>query len=264
MSKMRGLPGNSDHQRVLRTVVGRYSDDPRVRAVIVFGSLGRGDWDDFSDVDLDLVLADEAAFSLNDELARLEFALAASGDPPIVILPKDDEEADLVLASLTGVSLRFHILATTSPNILASMMLLAGDLRAEEIARAGRNNVRPGPALPDLLGQCVRYLVETDRFLRRGRLWLAIDCLERFRNAAMTLSSASLGGTRPMHEFEASATVALQEHLARTLPRFDAASVHMALVQGIAMLTDHLVELAASQIALTDGQRRALEDIAAH
>lgn len=262
MRDMPELTGNSGHQRIQRIVVSRYEADPRVRAIIVFGSLGRGNWDDYSDVDLDIVLADETTFSLEDELSALGAALTASGDPPMDILPKNEEEADIVLSSLAGVSIRFHPLATTDPAILESMTLLSGDLSAEEITAAGRENVRPRPALPDLLGRCVRYVVETDRFLRRGRLWLAIDCLHRFREAAMALYSESHGGARPTHEFEASAPTALQEHLGRTLPQFDSAAIRDALNQSVTVLTDDIARLTAGQVALTDAHRLALMTIA--
>ena len=35
-------PGTAHHQQVLHSVVSHYASDPRVLAVVVFGSLGRG------------------------------------------------------------------------------------------------------------------------------------------------------------------------------------------------------------------------------
>lgn len=51
-------PGTPAHQALLRAIVAAYEANPRVRAVIVFGSLGRGNWDAWSDIDLDVLQDD--------------------------------------------------------------------------------------------------------------------------------------------------------------------------------------------------------------
>ena len=48
-------PGTKRQQALLEAVVGCYSHDPRVRGLVVFGSLARGNWDADSDLDLDLI-----------------------------------------------------------------------------------------------------------------------------------------------------------------------------------------------------------------
>src|SRR5687768_1154148 len=52
------LPGTPDHQELLRAVASHYAGDPRVRAVVVYGSLARGNWDVCSDADLADVVDD--------------------------------------------------------------------------------------------------------------------------------------------------------------------------------------------------------------
>ena len=64
-------PGTPRHQALLRAIVSHYKDDPRVRAVVVFGSLGRGDWDALSDLDLDVVLADGVPVDVAQEIEGL-------------------------------------------------------------------------------------------------------------------------------------------------------------------------------------------------
>ena len=46
------------HQALLGAVVSHYISDARIHAVIMFGSVGRGDWHPNSDLDLDIVIAD--------------------------------------------------------------------------------------------------------------------------------------------------------------------------------------------------------------
>ena len=49
---------------MLRAIVACYAGDPRVSAVVVFGSLGRGTWDSLSDIDLDADCLSTFAFDL--------------------------------------------------------------------------------------------------------------------------------------------------------------------------------------------------------
>lgn len=39
--------------------MARYAEDERIRAVVVFGSVGAGTWHELSDVDLDVVTEDD-------------------------------------------------------------------------------------------------------------------------------------------------------------------------------------------------------------
>ena len=55
---METYPGTERHQRALHAFAAHYRDDPRVVAVVLFGSLARGNWDIHSDLDLDVVLGE--------------------------------------------------------------------------------------------------------------------------------------------------------------------------------------------------------------
>jgi predicted nucleotidyltransferase len=69
------LPGTPEHQRLLRAIADQYAGDNRVLAVSVFGSLGRGTWDAYSDLDLDVVLADGVTLDAPEEAQRLCVAI---------------------------------------------------------------------------------------------------------------------------------------------------------------------------------------------
>src|SRR5436190_597415 len=45
------LPGTPHHQALLERVVSHYQTDSRIIAVCLFGSLVRGNWDQYSDLD---------------------------------------------------------------------------------------------------------------------------------------------------------------------------------------------------------------------
>ncbi|NTV36033.1 MAG: nucleotidyltransferase domain-containing protein, partial [Anaerolineaceae bacterium] len=54
MYSLNELPGTLQHQSILRCIASHYENDPRILAVSVFGSLGRGNWDRYSDIDMDM------------------------------------------------------------------------------------------------------------------------------------------------------------------------------------------------------------------
>src|SRR5215468_10716998 len=94
----------------------------------VRGSLARGDWDAYSDLDLDVVLRDDVTIDARQEVERLVPALEAAGERIALIVLRGQESVDLVLLPLLEISIRYHLLATTGPNIAESVEVLAGSL----------------------------------------------------------------------------------------------------------------------------------------
>lgn len=255
--------GTARHRRVLRAIVAFYADDPRVLAVALFGSLARGAWDEHSDLDLDIVLADGVRVDPVAELGRLCDALAPLGERAAVIVPDGDEAGDVVLASLLELSVRYHPLATTSPNIVESLSVLWGRIGADAIRAAGLARAVAPPPLGETLARAVRAAIEVDRALGRRRHWSAIEGLHRLRALLMALYSQPRGGARPLHTFEAGADRALQMKLAATLPRGDLASIHDALLRCLDLLERDLDDLADRQITLSADEATILRQIRA-
>jgi len=256
--------GSAQHQRVLRAVVSYYAPDPRVLAVLVFGSLGRGTWDRYSDLDLDLILVDGVSVAPAQELERLCATFAPIGERAALIVPKRTDEGDVVLTSLLQLSVRYHILASTSPNIVDSLHLLWGRIGEEDIRAAGRANGRAEPeALEVLRDRCVRSLLEVDVALQRRRLWFAIEHLGVARESVIALFAAARGAARALHCFQSEADPALQVRLGATLPAGTLASAQQALLQFLDLLERDLDTLAVGHVLLTDGQRDVLRQIRA-
>jgi hypothetical protein len=114
------------HQALIAHVVAHYADDDRIRAVAVFGSVGAGTWHELSDVDFDVVTEDGARVDPGAEIAAL-FSLRA------VIVLAGADAADVVLDSREELSVRWHPLRTTSPNIGATVRVVAGRLSAADL-----------------------------------------------------------------------------------------------------------------------------------
>jgi predicted nucleotidyltransferase len=256
--------GTPQHQALLAAIVEYYQNDARAQGVLLFGSLARGNWDSYSDLDLDVVIADDVQMDVLDELKRLCAALAAIGHIDAIIVPDGADAADVVFGSLLQFSIRYHPLATTNPNIVDSLRVLAGSLDHETIAAAGRANRRPQRAtFAGWLDQAVRCIVVADVAVQRGQLWSAVEMLHRFRGFVMELYALAHGGARPLLAFQAEADVAFQTRLGATLPQYDQATVRQALARCIDFLEQDLGSLTVGQAQLSSAQQALLAAVRA-
>jgi nucleotidyltransferase-like protein len=165
--------GGAGHRRLIGRVAAHYAGDRRVRAIVVFGSVGAGTWHELSDVDLDIVIADGAVAQPEREVAAL------FGTRAVIVLAGADS-ADVVLDSLEEVSIRWHALADTSPNIGATARVVAGGIGQALLAAAGDANRVP-PDEERLLDAVIRDVIGARKFLVRGRRWEAVAAIERMR-----------------------------------------------------------------------------------
>jgi predicted nucleotidyltransferase len=251
MYKSKELPGTLRHQRILHSITSYYENDPRILAITVFGSLGRGNWDCYSDLDLDVVIADEIKIDIEAELIKLGASLA-SIDEQIALLIPDDDEADVVFKSLMELSIRYHPLVSTSPNIVDSMLLLLGRINRSTIEAAGLANRKlDNEPLDRELNRCVRSALEVESALRRGYLWSAIELLHYMRHSIMELFTYSHQGKRPYQFFQKEADQQIQARLGATLPQYDLKTAQECLSQFMDILTKDLDQLTDGQVQLT-------------
>jgi predicted nucleotidyltransferase len=211
--------GSAAHQALIGRVAARYDGDARVRAVAVFGSVSTGAWHELSDVDLDVVTDDDAVFDTEAE------ARALFGEQAAIVIAHGDS-ADIVLSTLEEISIRWHPLPVTSPNITASLRVAAGSLSAPEIAAAGEAN----RVLPDeqrLLDVLVREAVGAWKAAQRGRGWEAVTAVERARHALTALRGRRDG----LRLDPADPLGALTAVIAETAASFDLGPRRRALVQ---------------------------------
>src|SRR5579884_1389537 len=97
MNRFRGYPGTSQHQSLLTAIVNYYANDPRIRAIILFGSLGRGNWDPYSDLDLDVIIVDNTTINIISELEHLSDSFANIGEHAALIIAEGEDAGDIVL-----------------------------------------------------------------------------------------------------------------------------------------------------------------------
>jgi predicted nucleotidyltransferase len=256
------LAGTPSHQAALGALKAHYASDPRVSAFSLFGSLARGDWDEYSDLDLDVTLRDDVLIDARQEAERLAPVLAAAGERIVLILPRGQESVDLVLLPLLEISIRYHALATTSPNIVESAIVLAGPLTTKQVRAAGLANTTHDETAPsELLDASVRCALEIAIALRRGELWLAVELLHRTRSLLMELFAQARSGARPAQTFDALADRGLQAVLGATLPTFELSSMWRAHRAILDLLEQDIPEFSNGQAQLTADQREILSAV---
>lgn len=261
MYKSNELPGTLQHQRILQAITSYYENDPRVLAITVFGSLGRGNWDRYSDLDLDVVVADDIKVDVEEEVFLLNNALATIDEQIALLIPGDDD-ADVVFKSLMEFSIRYHPLTSTHPNIIDSMLLLLGKIDLAVIKTAGLANQKPEkePLIREL-DRCIRYALEVDSALHRGYLWSAIELLHYMRRCMMALFTYSHGGQRTYQFFQVEASQEMQARLGSTLPQYSLKSAQESLSQFLDILTYDLDQLTNNKVQLTASHSELLAAI---
>jgi predicted nucleotidyltransferase len=255
-------PGTSQHQALLRAIVSRYEKDARVLAVVLFGSLARGNWDARSDIDCDIVVGDEVHINPLEEVRSLEDAFAHANEKVAFAIPMDHDATDIQFCSLMQVSIRWHPLALTSPNIMGNMAVLAGNLDHAAIAEAGTRNLKSDSSdLSDWVDVLVRYAVVANTCIQRNQVWTTFDTLHRMRIVLMNVFARTHGGERGYQFFDSNAPDVLRDKLAATLPAIHLASLCGSLIALIQVLEEDLWLVSDHKVHLTDAHRIVLNEV---
>jgi predicted nucleotidyltransferase len=252
------FPGTEIHQKLLATITDYYAQDERILAILCFGSLGRGNWDAYSDLDLDIVIQNGIPFDVPHELGQLCKAIKHEHGTDAIIIA-DAEEGDVVLSNLMEFSIRYHPLADTKPAILDSMILLAGTFSIDQIRTAGENRRHlTGPDLNRLVDQGVRYIVGLHKALQRERVWMALEVQHRIRSLIMQIFTVTHGGDRALQFFEQNADQKLQDKLKTTFPEPHITGLNQALYEMIALMEYDLSSFSGNQCRLNKQQQKIL------
>ncbi|HEX2622523.1 MAG TPA: nucleotidyltransferase domain-containing protein [Phototrophicaceae bacterium] len=254
--------GTPHHQALLTEIVNYYRDDPRILAVCLFGSLVRGNWNQYSDLDLDIVLADDVQINVMAELEKLCAVFHLSGKTSLMIIPDGDDAGNVVLQSkddLIEFSIRYHPLATTSPNIIDSLQILIGTIDAATMQQAAGTNRKPPHSISEHdINRLLRWALEINIRLHRQQFWQAVYLLQLMREALINIFAFSRDFPRAYHAFEAVADSSLKSRVAATFPDGSLVSIQRALDLMLHILEDDLEILSNGQLELTATAREII------
>ncbi|MFN8468461.1 MAG: nucleotidyltransferase domain-containing protein [Caldilineaceae bacterium] len=261
MASDQPFPGTPHHQELLRLITRFYAGDDRVLALVVFGSLGRGAGDAWSDLDLAVIVRDGIHVDISAELARLAAALAEYGDP--VLSTADAGDAGyLIPQSLCGIAIDYTELAKVSSYVQHGRLVLGDTLDLETIRKAAAANDKPPPPCGLLLQKALWLALGADIYMRRHQFWQALPKIESVRGTLIDIYAFSRGSTRASKVFAETASEDLQAKFGRTLPAFVPHSTAASLAASAAALSALLdlmerdfAELSNDQLQLGPGER---------
>jgi predicted nucleotidyltransferase len=261
MNTLKNFPGTLRHQEILQTITDFYDGDARVQAVLLFGSLSRGNWDQYSDLDLDVIMADNVLMDARVELQQLCAAIKQKHGFEAIIIA-DAEEGDVVLGNLVEFSIRYHVLGDTKPAILDTMCSLSGSLSLDEIRAAANYAYASEPKeLVESVNEYLRYALGLHNAIRRQRLWMAFEMLHRLRSSLMMMVAFRYKAMRAIHFFDAQASPELQALLASLSPQANLISFEDSFRNAIFLLENHLDDFCGEGYSLIPGQQKILHEL---
>jgi hypothetical protein len=238
-----------EHQRMLDAVVASYRDDPRVAGVLLGGSNVAGGMDFYSDVDLDVMVADAAFDAVFAERDRV---LAAVGRPLfrfMADIPGGEHLSVVLYDSPAGpvkLDVEYHRASAIVPTwwltrcrlLVDRTGALAATLAATLAASAGLQP--PAPRVEDLQELNQKFWPwcwYTFGKIVRGELWEAVDALHIIRTRTLVPLIAWAAGFRleGSRRLERQADADLLGRLAATIALPERAPLYAALRASIAL-----------------------------
>lgn len=263
------LPGSPHHQMLLQRIADHYAQDERILAVLLFGSLAHGTWDEFSDIDLSVVIQDGVQFDMPQEIGNLSKAIAGT-DNTELFTEVAGNQGFVVLESLHAIALDYNPLRAVNRYILGGFRILVGDIAAESIRNAAAANDRPERPLSQRIHQALWLALGTSICLQRKHVWRAYGWMQPMRDVLLEIFASTHNGKRAFPTFESDGSVDLKAALGRTLPHYFPGSpddtlhsFHKAFSALLDVIEYHLVELSNGQGVLGTGEQALIQRLRA-
>jgi len=252
------LPGTPSHQRILRCLIDLFDQDAAIRAFGMFGSLVRGDWDVYSDLDLDVVMAETTASQVGRHIANMKDRLATAGYETFLCFEESPNGWVFILDTLDRISIRFHTLEETSPNIIDSLTVLTGELSVDDLAAASVREPRYTADIARSHHKFLEHAIYVPIYLHRGETMNAYTMLTTLRNALLTIYCATHGIPK-VEKFEKEAPAVLRERLLPTFALLDAHDIRRACTCLLKLYEESIGDISAGKLELTAQERTILD-----
>ncbi len=250
--------GSNDHHRILRALADLFHNDANIEAFAVFGSLVRGDWDKYSDLDLDAVVTYALKAKIYETVVAMENALSNAGLKTLLHFEESPNQWVFIFQSLDRISIRFHVLEETSPNIIDSCIILTGKLTKEDLAQAAASKPKQHTDFELRQNKFIEHVIYVPIYVHRGELINALNMLDTLRNSLLTIYCTTHGLSK-IEKFERNAPESLKEALVPTFAQLEVASIKSAFASLVRLYTSSIEMISAGKVRLSNEQRVILE-----
>ena len=254
------LPGNSNHRKILQILLNSFSKDNNILVFGVFGSVGRGNWDDYSDLDLDIIVKDDSEIKIKQQLNAL---LKSISDVNLIVLVSFEEfknEYVIILNTLDRISIRFHIKEDTVYHILDSLKILYGTLSKEEIEKSITKPNTEKQNIGILKNKFLELSIYVPISLKRKRLINAEFFLNKMRNTVIDIYLKSRNMNR-YFDFENNAEQDIRERISKTYSILDETSITNAFHELINLFCELFDLIGDKKIILTKNDKELISKV---
>jgi predicted nucleotidyltransferase len=251
------LLGNKTHQKILQLLINLFQNDKNIRAFIIFGSLVRGNWDKYSDLDLDVVVKEIKIDIVLQEIDEMVKVL----NKQIKILHYFEEftnEQVIILDSLDRISIRFHRFEETKPAILDSMKVLYGNLSEFDIKKSILQEERKID-LVLLNNKFLELAIYVQLSLKRNKIINASFFLSKMRQIIIEIYAKSRG--KREFDFEAIADEKIKQEMIKTYFLLNYQSMKIAFEELIDLYKNSISEISSGKIILQKNEKLILEKV---
>lgn len=253
------LPGNKTHQKILQLLIDLFQTDKNIEAFIVFGSLIRGNWDDYSDLDLDAVITNDSREIVQNEIKQMLDILSSSGFKILTAFEEFPNEQVIILDSLDRISIRFHLLKNTNNSILDSMQILCGKLTKEHIQKSCVKKEK-NPSLELLNNKFLELAIYVPISLTRNKPMNALFFINKMRQTIIQIYNYSHGIEREF-DFESKADIALINNLKETYGNCAMGEINQAFNSLLDLYEHKIRKMSADKLSLSDDQLKILRKV---
>lgn len=253
------LPGNFFHQKILQILVDLYKNDHNVEALGVFGSVAMGNWDNYSDLDLDAVVKDDSKSAAGKLVEQMISAFKTGDENVLLNFEEGKGEWVIIFDSLDRLSIKFHLLSDTKPQIKESLVILYGKLDREKVISSVTEKLNT-PNLEFLVNKFLEISIYVPIALHRKNLVNAQFFLNKMRQTLIEIYTVSHGIPRSF-DFEAHANKDLVEEISQTYALLNENSVSKAHRKLLELFSQKLIIISGGRISTTPEQKIILEKV---
>ncbi len=251
------FPGNSFHQKVLGILVNVFKKDGNISTFGVFGSVSKGNWDKYSDLDLDVIVKDDSIQKVDSEVKEVLSELKNSGLLVSLNFEEFKNERVIIFDNLDRISIRFHLLENTIPHILDSLKILYGNLKVEDISAVVGSKISQNDSIEILKNKFTELSIYVPIALHRNQLVNAEFFLSKMRNILIEIYVKSKDESR-FFDFEKLAGKDIKEKIGTTYPKLDTLSIKKAHNELVSLFSGSLEIIGNNKIRLSEREKLIL------